>query len=249
MSTKLEIPKLAGDLDAAAIMAWLNSCHDSFEVHTAVNNAVLTPATQITLAGLKMESPTARAWWHENRDELKALPTWAEFDRRVRERFMPANWKMDALARFYLITQGSAPFSSFVTSLQESRNAIALAGVGFTVSDSVFKNYLLFFCHPILSLRVRAMPSMNYATVRVEPLISLLSFSWDTLVAERLIRPTLAPHSAVSNNPHPPTSSMTLSDKERDTLRAAGGCFRCKRTPIGISSRVRGPTRDEIEVR
>ena len=62
--------------------AWLNSFHDSFEL----------------LLDLTMESPTARAWWHENRDQLHKALSLAEFDcdQRARERFMPANWNIRA---------------------------------------------------------------------------------------------------------------------------------------------------------
>ena len=184
-----------------------------------------------------MEAPTARSWWNENREELKTLTTWEDFANRVRDRFIPANWKMDALAQFYAISQGSSSFMDYTMRLQEARNALSSGGTGFTISDSVFKNHLLFFAHPILSLRMRSIPSFDYPKARVDGLIALMSATWDSMVAERVIRAPLsttpfAPLSTTSiTAPRPPRTFVPLTDRERDALKQAGGCFRCRRTP------------------
>jgi len=232
MSTKLEIPVLSGVLDASNINAWLNLCQDSFEVHAAVNASTLKPSIQIVLAGIKMEAPAAKSWWNENRDELKILTTWEEFAKKVKDRFVPANWKMDALALFYGISQGSSSFMDYTAKLQDARNNLSSGGTGFTISDSVFKNHLLFFSHPILALRMRSIPSFDYAKTRVDGLIALMSSTWDSMVAERVIRPDRPPLSATSVNiPRAVKSFVPLSDAERDALKRANGCFRCRRTP------------------
>jgi Retrotransposon gag protein len=229
MSTKLEIPVLSGVLDASTVNAWLNLCQDSFEVHAAVNSSTLKPTIQIVLAGIKMEASAAKSWWNENRDELKALTTWDEFAKKVKDRFVPANWKMDALAHFYGISQGSLGFMDFATRLQEARNTLSSGGTGFTISDSVFKNHLLFFSHPILCLRMRSIPSFSYASTRVDALIALMSSTWDSMVAERVIRHPLSATSSVVLKPT--KMFIPLTDKEREALRLAGGCYRCRRTP------------------
>ena len=91
MSTKLEVPTLSGTLDASTVNGWLNLCQDSFEVHVAVNASPLKVSIQIVLAGIKMEAPTARSWWNENREDLKSLTTCDDFATRVKDRFVPAN--------------------------------------------------------------------------------------------------------------------------------------------------------------
>jgi len=232
MSARLDVPVLSGDLDTSNVTSWLNLCQDTFEVHAAINSSTVKPSLQIVLAGIKMEAPAAKSWWNENRDDLKALTTWDDLAKKVRERFIPANWKMDALARFYSMSQGSSSFSNYVSTLQDARNALSSGGTGFTISDSIFKNHLLFFCHPILSLRIRSIPSFSYANTRIDALIGLMSSSWDSMVAERVIRPPLSTTSA--NFPKPTPSSkvfVPLTDRERDSLKLAGGCFRCRRTP------------------
>ena len=162
MSTKLDVPVLTGILNAPNINFWLNLCQDSFEVQAAITSTMLRPAIQIVLCGLKMEAPAVKSWWNENRDQLKLLATWEEFAMKVKEHFIPANWKMDALALFYTISQGSSLFMDYASALQDAHNALSSGGTGFTISDSIFKNHLLFFSHPILCLRIHSMPAFNY---------------------------------------------------------------------------------------
>lgn len=225
---KIDLPLLTGELDAANITSWLNLCTDSFEVWSAMNSdKEMKASLQIVLAGLKMDSPPAKHWWNENRDELKALPNWDAFAQRVKDRFVPANWRMDALAKFYKISQGSSPFLDFVTTLQNARNALASSGSGFTVNDSILKNHLLFFCHPVLSLRIRSIPNFKYGEMKLDALIGLMNSTWESMIAENIVRPALSSHSL-----HTPLAQRPfLSDSEREKLKLAGGCFRCRRTP------------------
>jgi hypothetical protein len=229
MSTRLEIPVLSGVLDASNVNSWLNLCQDSFEVHAAFNSSTLKPSVQIVLAGIKMEAVAARSWWNENREELKALSTWEEFAKKVKDRFVPANWRMDALAEFYGIPQGSSGFMDYAARLQEARNTLSSGGTGFVIGDSVFKNHLLFFSHPILTLRIRSIPSFDYPKLRIDQLIALMSSTWDSMVAERVIR--APPSTSAPNLPKTTKTFVPLTERERDALKQVGGCYRCRRTP------------------
>ena len=78
--TKIDLPVLMGELDFGNVLSWLNLCMDSFEVWSAMNlDKTMKVSLQIVLAGLKMESPQAKHWWNENRDELKKLTMWDAF--------------------------------------------------------------------------------------------------------------------------------------------------------------------------
>jgi hypothetical protein len=234
---KIDLPALTGDLDAANVTSWLNLCKDSFEAWSAMNSdKVVKVSLQVLLAGLKMESPPAKHWWNENRDDLKLVTSWNVFAQRVKDRFVPPNWHMNALAKFYSISQGTSPFTDFVTNLQNARNALASSGSGFTVNDSIIKNHLLFFCHPILSLRIRSIPDFRYGDTKLDTLIGLMTSAWDTMIAEHLVRPALSSShslatSSAATKPSGSRSQASLSDSEREALKLAGACFRCRKSP------------------
>lgn len=226
--TKIDLPTLTGNLNAANVTSWLNLCEDSFEAWSAMNSdKVMKISLQILLAGLKMDSTPAKQWWNDNLDELKLLTSWTLFASRIKDHFVPQNWRMDALAKFYSVSQGSLPFTDFVSNLQDAHNTLVSGGTGFTVSDSIIKNHLLFFCHPVLSLRIRSMPNFKYADTKLDTLISLMTSGWDTMVAERLVRPALSFKSPTT----PYMSHPLLSESKREALKLAGGCFRCQKTP------------------
>ena len=87
--------------------------------------------------------------------------------------------------------------------------------------------HLLFFCHPILSLCVRSIPNFKYNELKADALIALMGSTWDSMVSESIVRPSLASNSAhAAFTPRP-----LLSDSERKKLKLAGGCFRCQQTP------------------
>ncbi|KAJ6528763.1 hypothetical protein DFH09DRAFT_1185685 [Mycena vulgaris] len=246
--SKLEFPKLADEPTPASIHGWLGRCEDTFEAWQAQNtDKSMATRTVITLAGLKMEEATAATWWNENRAEMKKLLTWDEFAQKVKDRFVPTNWRMAALSVFYGVHQGSSSFSEFAKSLVRARNALSSAGVGYTINDSILKNHLLFHAHPVLRLRVCGQATFPYATMKVDALIANMSSTWDSLVAERVVKTSTAPGapSPLVIPPHPlppsstlptPTSSSSgplapLTYAEKEALRAAHGCYHCRRTP------------------
>ncbi|KAJ6472000.1 hypothetical protein C8R45DRAFT_1217932 [Mycena sanguinolenta] len=235
---KLDFPKLS-DLTPSAINNWLGRCEDTYEAWQTLNlDKTLEPRLLITLAGLRMEEETAASWWNENRTSLKACTSWEAFGTRVRERFVPVNWKLVALTSFYAVHQGLAPFPSFVTQLQNARNALASAGDGYVINDPIMQNHILFHCHPLLCLRVCGQPGFVYEKLKLDGLISTMTSAWESLVAERVVKVSTGATTAAV--PLLPSSSMpssstsfvhSLTPAERETLKAAGGCYHCKKTP------------------
>ncbi|KAK0458654.1 uncharacterized protein EV420DRAFT_1642998 [Desarmillaria tabescens] len=251
MSSKLDLPTLTS-ITSTDVLIWLTRCADSFEAWSALNNdKKLKPETQILVAGLKMEHAEATAWWNENREALKKIMSWDDFSAKVKDRFVPSNWHLDALAAFYAVKHAAgADFQTYASDLQTARNALASAGAGYTISDSIVKNHLLFGAHPILSLCVRGTSSFStfYGTMKLDALINLMSTTWASLVAEGVVRlrpavpATQLPPSSVTSHSTPPFNSTTptsmhryplpdLMYAEREALRAADGCFHCRKTP------------------
>jgi hypothetical protein len=174
--SKLEFPKLTDNPSSVVINGWLGRCEDTYEAWQALNpEKSMTPRILITLAGLRMEESTAATWWNENRDDLKKLASWSEFATKVKDRFVPSNWRMLALSVFYSIQQGTSSFPNFAKSLQNARNALAGAGTGYTINDSILKNHLLFHSHPILRLRVSGQQNLPFDTMKVDVLIATMS--------------------------------------------------------------------------
>ncbi|KAK0463673.1 uncharacterized protein EV420DRAFT_1519431 [Desarmillaria tabescens] len=252
MSSKLDLPTLA-NVTSIAALTWLTRCADSFEAWSALNaDKKIKPETQILVAGLKMEHAEAAAWWNENRESLKKLASWDEFVAKVKDRFVPSNWRLDALAAFYSVKHApGTDFQSFVSDLQTARNALASAGTGYTITDSSVKNHLLFFAHPILSLRVRSTTGFAsvYGTMKLDALVNLMSTTWASLIAENVVRiknvqtsdQSHAIPTAHITSTHPTASTAAsngsrypfpdLSYAEKEALRASGGCFHCRKTP------------------
>jgi hypothetical protein len=202
----------------------------------------------ITLTGLKMDQSTATTWWNENHDKLKKLGSWAEFAQEVKDRFIPSNWCMLALVAFYSIQQGSSSFLNFAKALQNACNALTGAGQSWVISDIVLKNHLLFLFHPVLCLCVSRQQSLPFMTMNVDTLIATMSLTWDSMLAEgaiRVPRVPLAPSQLIipsvpaalsSSLLTPPLSALPsgfilLTHTEKEALRAAGGCYHCRKTP------------------
>lgn len=186
-----------------------------------------------------------------NRDTLKALKTWSAFSTAVKDRFVPANWRMDALLSFYTISQGSSSFPDFVSRLQTARNTLASAGKGFAIHDTVMKNHLLFHSNRVLCLRVCAIPSLEFGNMKPDTLIGIMSSSWNSMVAEGVVTASYSRLPATSGSVTsitsrnrdqslPPSTSHSpstyplpdLTYAERESLRSVGGCFHCRLTPI-----------------
>ncbi|KAJ6557611.1 hypothetical protein B0H19DRAFT_1261219 [Mycena capillaripes] len=244
--SKLEFPELTESLTLPATHGWLGHCEDTYEAWQAMNpDRSIAPGTLITLAGLKMEESTAATWWNENRMDLKALKSWELFAQKVKDRFVPSNWCMAALAAFHAIQQGSSMFPKFADSLQNAQNSLTGAGVGYTISDSILKNHLLFHSHPILRLRVSGLNDLPFATMKVDNLIATMSSTWDSLIAEGFTKlprtaapaPLVTPSApAVPSQSLPtPTSAspafVPLTHTEKEALWAAHGCYHCRKTP------------------
>ncbi|KAJ7615689.1 hypothetical protein B0H17DRAFT_1152833 [Mycena rosella] len=210
--SKLEFPKLTDEPTPMSIHGWLSRCEDMFEAWQAQNaDKKMEPHILIILAGLWMEEPTAATWWNENRTELKKLTAWDKFAQKVKDRFVPTNWRMTALSSFYSIHQGSLSFPEFAKSLQRARNALVSAGVGYTTNDSILKNHLLFHAHPVLCLRVCGQQAFPYASMKVDGLIASMALTWESLIAERVIKfipPTTLPPLSIPSIPVVSSSSL-----------------------------------------
>jgi len=72
--------------------------------------------------------------------------------------------------------------------------------------------------------------SFDYAKTHVDGLIALMSSTWDSMVAECVIRPPLSTTSL--NIPKPTKAFVPLIERKRDALKQAGGCYRCQKTPV-----------------
>ncbi|KAG2338502.1 hypothetical protein BDR05DRAFT_951903 [Suillus weaverae] len=238
--SKLDLPAFSGPIEHATIDAWLGRCEDKYLAWSACNPVyAISPQLRIVPAGLQLEEPSARLWWNQNRDVLKQLPAWEEFASRFKDRFIPSGWRLDALARFYNVSQDFDTFRSFVASLQAARNMLGSAGNGYAISDSVFKNHLFFFANPVLQLRVRAIPNFSYEDLKVDELINVMATTWSSLVAEGFTMPVpksmlKSPSIAPMSNTHALNSTSPLPDltyAEREALRSVGGCYHCHLSP------------------
>ena len=97
------------------------------------------------------------------------------------------------------------------------------------ISNSVFKNHLLFFSHLILALCICSIPFFNYAKTHIDGMIALMSFTWDSMVVECVIHPPLL--TTATNIPKPAKAFILLTNHEHDTLKHVGGCYWYHCTP------------------
>ena len=77
--------------------------------------------------------------------ESRFLPSWELFVTCFKDHFIPSGWRLSALAGFCLVAQGSRDFQGFVMPAPGGAKHSCFRGVGYTISDSVFRNHFLRF--------------------------------------------------------------------------------------------------------
>ncbi|KAJ7661293.1 hypothetical protein DFH06DRAFT_1129407 [Mycena polygramma] len=233
--SKLEVPKFKGPLSPASITQWLNRVADAYDVFVTFNdNKKLTPEVRIMYAGLALEEETTMAWWDSNRTDLRKLTTWDEFTLRVLARFAPDGWKAEAVRAYYSIHQHSRPFSIFSAELETACTTVGTTG-DLTITPRIHTNHLLFHAHNTLQRRVLALPGFDLEKITVDGLTSIMSTTWQSLVAEGLVRTTMpaptipSPSSLLSTTASP--RLPPLDDAEKKRISDASGCWKCRKIP------------------
>ncbi|KAI0089660.1 hypothetical protein BDY19DRAFT_117908 [Irpex rosettiformis] len=235
MNHRLEFPALSDPITAPSVHNWIGGCEDAYEVFTMLTAKSVGDDARILMAGLKMEGEGA-VWWNENRTTLKALASWDLFVSRVKERFVPSNWKLDALEAYYTVRQkDTEDFASFAQRLQSARNVLANAGPNFNISDAILKNHLLFYCNSRLRRRALAIPTLKYGETKVDSLIAMLSAVWASMLEEGTVRQpslTTRPSTVPASSRLPPLpATRPVTESERQHLKTVGGCFHCGLEP------------------
>ena len=236
MASKIITP-FTGPLTPTAIEAWLGQCEDGFAIYASTKPEKapnLTIETKIRLTGTNMHESTMAAWWHAGRTEFLKLTTWDTFEKQIRSRFMPKGYKMVALRTFFLCAQNRLPFLDYAAALADARNALG----PIVITAAIYKYQLLFHAHPVLLLRIMALPDFDLETIGFDNLVALMSMQWESLVME--VPATRSSHgsslartppTAASVMPAAPASRSPLSIADREHLSAAGGCWRCRKVP------------------
>lgn len=190
----LDIPELSEPITISSLTAWLLKCEIRFRRYNAWNKNELTDNQMITEATDKLDidaSPRLAAFLTRTGERL-LQSTWPEFKDAIMAAMHP-NVKMDSLKEFHDIYQGDAPFMEYATRLslaQDAVNSSATKMIDYAVSDFLFKSILLFHSHPLLRLRILALPMFDLSAISVPELTTALSKSWDSLVAEGLVAPS-----------------------------------------------------------
>ncbi|KAL1736554.1 histone acetyltransferase subunit NuA4-domain-containing protein [Schizophyllum commune] len=190
----LDLPDLTEPITITSLTSWLLKCEIRFRRYNAWNKEELTDLQKITEATDKLEidsSPRLAAFLTRQGERL-LQSTWLEFKDAIMAAMHP-NVKMDSLKEFHDIYQGESSFEEYATRLslaQEAVNSSAMKMVDYHVNDFLFKSILLFHAHPLLRLRVLALPMFDLAAITVPDLTIALSKSWDSLVAEGLVAPS-----------------------------------------------------------
>jgi hypothetical protein len=242
MSSKI-VAQYSGPVTANGLRVWLSSCQDGFDNYVDTHkDAELSTKTRIRLTGSALTEPAMAQWWVAGKEEYLKLVTWDAFALKVKARWLPIQWKMDALEAFYQCTQGKRDFESFATELATCINSLPSG----TISVTTHKYHLLFLANQHLYLRVRALQDFDIEDTKQTPdeLISLMNAHWKSMVAENSARGSrFITTAATSPAPSAPaaqpvalstsTSSryVPLTDEQKTTLNAAHGCWNCRRTP------------------
>ncbi|KAF9481278.1 hypothetical protein BDN70DRAFT_931048 [Pholiota conissans] len=237
MSNKI-VPQFSGPLTANGLKQWLGACEDGFDNYQDTHeDKVLSVKTRIRLTGAALAEPQMAEWWSAGRKEYVELKLWESFVEKLKDRFMPIDWKTDALEMFYRCNQGKMDFRTFASTLAQTINALPSG----TISSTIHKHHLLFHCNPHLYLRMRAVPgfSIDDSTQTPDKLISLMAAQWDSLVADnssRVSRITPATPSTIPLTISPPSTTsypkfVPPTEQEKAELSAAHGCWNCRGKP------------------
>ena len=217
-----------------AIEAWLGQCEDGFAIYASTKTEKapnLNIETKIRLTGANMQESTMAAWWNAGRTEFLKLTTWDTFEKQIRSRFMPKGYKMIALRTFFLCAQNQLPFLDYAATLADALNALGST----VITAAIYKYQLLFHAHPLLLLRIMAIPDLDLETISFDNLVALMSMQWESLLMEvpttrSTLVSSLARSSSTVANVMPP-SRNPLSIADREHLSAARGCWRCRKVP------------------
>lgn len=243
MSSKI-IPAYSGPLTANGLKIWLGQCEDGFDNYQDTHkDATLAAKTRIRLTGTALLEPAMAEWWAAGRKEYLELTTWDAFITKLKERFLPVGWKMDALEKFYGCEQGKRDFRVFAAELAQCHGALPSNAI----SSTVYKYHLFFHSHPQLYLRMRALQSFDIdsTSTSVDQLTALMGHQWDSLIADLAPRSSRITTSSSATVPlrtsgvttsslapsRPAPTVPSLSDAERKVLSDANGCFNCRRKP------------------
>ena len=182
--------------------------------------------TKIRLVGTQLHEPSMATWWNANRKEFLKLLSWDLLKKQIHNRFMPKGYKLIALCTFFLCAQGNLTFAEYAATLAEARNTVGPS----IISASIYKYQLLFHTHPILVLRIVAIPDFNINNINFDDLSALMSMQYESLSAEGnlgRLSITSCPSSTIPAVPHLPF----LDDTECERLSNAKGCWRCHKIP------------------
>jgi hypothetical protein len=174
MSHKI-VPAFSSLLTANSLKQWLGTCEDGFDNYQDTHESkVLAPKMQIHLMGTALAKPQMAEWWSAGRTEYLELKTWEIFMEKIKDHFMPIDWKTDTLELLYCCTQGKRDFHTFVADLAQALNALPHG----TISTIFHKHHLLFYCNPHLYLRMHAIPSFSIDNTSITPVIrSVLGYA------------------------------------------------------------------------
>ncbi|KAH6903473.1 hypothetical protein BKA70DRAFT_1301081 [Coprinopsis sp. MPI-PUGE-AT-0042] len=238
------VPSYSGPLTANGLKVWLGQVEDAMENYVDTHkDTKLEPKTRIRLTGAALLEPAMSEWWSQGRTGYLALDAWEKFVEKIKDRFLPVGWKMEALEKFYGCMQGKRDFQTFSGELAQCHGALPSS----TISAQIFKYHILFYSHPQLYLRMRALPDFDIEKTdqSVDQLIALMSHQWESLMADigpRSSRP-MHPSSTVSLRtsvtasgirqalPQSQASSSYLSEEDRKELDRLKGCYNCHRKP------------------
>ena len=223
---RLRLPTLEAGFGPQDLLHWLDKCEDAFESHEEQlgEGETCHVKTKIREAGMKMEGE-GEVWWSLNRAEVKALASWEAFVEKVKGRFLPAGWALQAEHKFFGIRQ-TADFASFASSLLAARHEATS-----NISDHDLKRHLLHHSHPLLYLHVASSTTFSLAALSFDELANHMGMLWEGLALEGGTSRTTRPTALAAPSTLPATGGRLppLSDADRLTMRAEGRCFKCRK--------------------